>query len=228
MMIDDDDVRFLRAIAHARDEACIVFGTLLTQTRFGARVDVTPERERLRQVRQFGAIADFRLARPLRDFFEVVDLVESFEHGRRLRTREAVETKIVAATLHVGRGERLRQDALEKWDVFLHQLFLKVLRSGRDDHATIPTERGRHCGNEIRERLPRAGARLDDEMPLFLERAHHRPRHLHLARSILVLGMRPRDQSIRTKNFKHLFATRSYRWDTEDNTTGKSKEPYAL
>ena len=60
--LDDDDVGLLRTIAHARDEARIVVRTLLTETRFGARVDVTPERERLRQVRQLSAVTDFSLA----------------------------------------------------------------------------------------------------------------------------------------------------------------------
>ena len=44
MMIDDDDVCVLRALAHARDEARVVVGTLLAETGFGARVNVSPER----------------------------------------------------------------------------------------------------------------------------------------------------------------------------------------
>ena len=65
MMIDDDDVGFLRAVAHSRDEARIEVGTLLAQTSFGARIDVTPERKRLGQVRQFGAIAGLSFSRPM-------------------------------------------------------------------------------------------------------------------------------------------------------------------
>src|ERR1043165_5361851 len=40
-----------------------------------------------------------------------------------------------------------------------------------------------------------------------LERAHHSPRHINLARSIFIFRMRPCDQPLRPKNFKHLFAT---------------------
>jgi hypothetical protein len=43
VMVDDDDVSFLRAIPHARDEAGIEVGTLLAQARLGTRVDVAPE-----------------------------------------------------------------------------------------------------------------------------------------------------------------------------------------
>src|SRR5262245_46545908 len=98
MMIDDDDVRFLRAIAHARDEAGIEVGTLLPEAGLGARIDVSPEGERLRQICKFGAIAGLTFSRPVTDLFEVVDFIKAFEHGRRLRAREPVEAKIIAAT----------------------------------------------------------------------------------------------------------------------------------
>src|ERR1043165_2850730 len=100
MMIDDDDVGLLRAIAHARDEAWIEVGALLAKAGFRARIDVSPEGERLRKVRQFRAIASLTFSRPVTDLFEVVDFIEAFEHRRRLRAREPVEAKIIAATFH--------------------------------------------------------------------------------------------------------------------------------
>src|SRR5688500_9618669 len=101
MMIDDDDIGFLCAIAHACDEAWIEVGALLAETGFRSRIDVSPERERLRQVCKFGAIAGLAFSRPVTDLFEVINFIKAFEHGRRLRAREPVEAKIIAATFHV-------------------------------------------------------------------------------------------------------------------------------
>src|ERR1051325_732786 len=171
MVIDDDDVGFLRATAHARDEAGIVVRTLLSETRLRTRVDVSPERERLREIRQLGAIAGLAFTRPVTDLFEVIDFIESFEHGRRLSACESVEAKIVAATLHVGRGKWFGQDALEKRNVLLHQLFLKVLRAGRNDDTAITAECSRNSGNEVGKRFSGARPGLDNEVSFFLERA---------------------------------------------------------
>jgi hypothetical protein len=59
MMIDNDDVGFLRTAAHAGDEALVVVRTLLAETGFGARIDVTPEGKRLRQIGKLSPIASF-------------------------------------------------------------------------------------------------------------------------------------------------------------------------
>src|SRR5687768_567297 len=94
---------------------------------------------------------------------------------------------------------------MEKRDVFLHQLFLQVLCSSGDDDAAIATESSRDCGNEISERLTGPRSSLDDQVSLLFKRSHHRLRHLDLARSIFIFRMRLRDQSLRTKYFKHGF-----------------------
>ena len=82
MVIDDDDVGFLRAVSHASDKTGIEVSTLLTQTRFGASIDVTPERQRFGKIREFGAIAGLTFSRPVTDLVEVVDFIETFEHWR--------------------------------------------------------------------------------------------------------------------------------------------------
>src|SRR5687767_11435115 len=115
-MIDDDDVGFLSAISHAGNEAGIEVGALLAETRFGTGVDVAPERERFGEVCEFGAIAGVAFSRPVGDFLEIIDLVETLEHGRRLRTRETIEAEVVAAAFHVSRSKAFRQDALEERD----------------------------------------------------------------------------------------------------------------
>src|SRR5687768_9182230 len=98
MMIYNDDVGFLRSVAHACDEAGIKVGTLLAQTRLGAGIDVTPERERLRQVCEFGSISEFAFPGPVTNFFEVINFIEAIKHRRRLRASEAVKTEIVVST----------------------------------------------------------------------------------------------------------------------------------
>src|ERR1043165_8910753 len=141
MMIDDDDVGVLRTIAHARDETRIEVGTLLTETRIRTRVDMAPERERLRQVRELRAIAKLGLLGPVTNVVEVIDVFQPVEYGRGLRAREPVEAKVVVPALHVSGFEGFGQDALEKRNVFLHQLLLQVLGPGGNDHAPPSTER---------------------------------------------------------------------------------------
>jgi hypothetical protein len=124
-----------------------------------------------------------------RFLLEIIDLVESFQHRRRLRAVEAIETNVIAAAFHVRGRETFRQNALEKRNVFLHQLFLEVFRAGGDDHAPVAAESGSNRRHEIGEGLAGTGAGFDDEVSLLLKRAHHGLRHLYLARSKFVFRM---------------------------------------
>ena len=54
-----------RALAHLRHEAFVVARTLGPQTGVGRGRDVVPERDVLGQLRQLGAVARFRAARPV-------------------------------------------------------------------------------------------------------------------------------------------------------------------
>ena len=105
----------------------------------------------------------------------------------------------------------LRQDALEKRNVLLHQLFLKVLCAGGNDYATASTKRSSNRGNEIGECFSGSCSRLDDQMSILFKRTHHRPRHFDLAGSIFVFGMRLGDEALRTKDFLHVLSLR-LRW----------------
>ena len=42
MMVDDDEVRFVRALVHRGDEAALKFGALLAGAQVAARVDAVP------------------------------------------------------------------------------------------------------------------------------------------------------------------------------------------
>ena len=159
VMIHDDNVGLRGAVAHARDEAGIKVRTLLPRTGFRPRIDVAPERKILGQVRQLGAIAGLSSLRPVRYFFKVIHLIEAAEDRRVSRTMKPLQAKIVVAALHVGGSEFLGHDALEKRNVFLHQLFLQILGAGRDDHSATSAERRRHRRNQISKRLARSRCR---------------------------------------------------------------------
>ncbi len=108
MMIDDDDVRLRRAVAHARNEARIKVGTLLAQTGLRARVDVSPEGKVLRQIRQLCAIPYLGSLDPMTDLFEIIHLIETVENRRVSGAMNPLQTDIVVATFHVRGFEILR------------------------------------------------------------------------------------------------------------------------
>ena len=72
---------------------------------------------------------------------------------------EAVQAEVVAAALHVGRGERDAERFAEDRQILEEDLFLQVLGAGRDEHALAAEDR-RH---EIGERLAGPGAGLGEQ-----------------------------------------------------------------
>ena len=62
----------------------------------------------------------------------------------------------------------------EKRDVFVKELFLKVLSAGGNHHAFARQDGGKQIG----QRFPRARAGLDDQVFLLRERALHSLGHL--------------------------------------------------
>ena len=49
----------------------------------------------------------------MRDFLEVIDFFETFQHRRGLRARETIEAQIIVAALHVGGFEGLEELKLD-------------------------------------------------------------------------------------------------------------------
>jgi hypothetical protein len=80
---------------------------------------------------------------------------------------------------------------LKEWDVFVEELFLKILSAGGDDHAFA----GADHRKQVRKRLSCSSAGFDDEMPFFLQRLLDGLRHLELAAPELIGGMRAREDS---------------------------------
>src|SRR5215470_4577066 len=167
MVINNHDVALFGAFAHARDEAGIEVGTLLAQTTFRTSINMTPEGDRFRNVGELCAVTGRRNARPVANLFEIVDLVHSVQDWGRLSSCQSIQTEIVDSAFHVSGGERFGQNALEKRNVFHHQLFLEILGASGNNYAAVPTQCGGDSGNKIGECLAGAGASFDDEVPLF-------------------------------------------------------------
>ena len=120
---------------------------------------------------------------------EVVNFIQAFEHRRTLRAPQAVKADVVVSSLHVSGFETFRQHALEKGNVFLHQLFLKVLRSGGNDDATATSYCSRNRGDKVSQRLACARSGFNNQMFTSFKGTHHRPRHFNLAGTMFVFRM---------------------------------------
>ena len=75
------------------------------------------------------------------------------------------------------RLQRIRQPR----QVALHQLALERERGRGDDHRRVVGLRVAHRGHEVGERLARAGAGLDGEVALRIQRLRYCLRHAVLA-----------------------------------------------
>jgi len=139
--------------------------------------------------KKFGAIAGLGFADPTRDFVKLIDLFQAGEHGHALGALDAMQTRVVVATLHDRRAKWFRQNVVQKRNVFVDQLLLEILRAGRDDYARAAATRRRDCGHQISERLAGAGAGFNDQMMFLLKRAQHRLSHFDLAGPVLVFRM---------------------------------------
>ena len=114
-----------------------------------------------------------------------------------------MQTSIIVSPFHYRRPKLFRQHLLKKRKVFVHQLFLQILCSRRDHHASAAAACRCYSGHQIRERLARAGPRFDDQMMLLFEGVQHRLSHFNLARTMLVFGMSFGDYAVRTEDCLH-------------------------
>jgi hypothetical protein len=73
---------------------------------------------------------------------------------------------------------------------------LQRVRRGRDDDALS----AQHGGHEVRERLARPGAGLDEEMPVVIERDLDRTRHRELTLPLFVAREAPRERGSATEH----------------------------
>ena len=83
----------------------------------------------------------------------------------------------------------------EKRDILIEKLLLQILGAGGNDDALA----GANHGQQIGQRLARAGASFDDQVPLLFERLLDGLRHLQLSAAEFVGGMGSRKHSARAR-----------------------------
>ena len=192
MVVDDDDVAFGGAPTHLGDEAALVLFAFLTEAGIGAGVEFVPEHTGFGQFGEFGAVAGTSGFFPGGDGAVLFDFIEAGKNGLIGEIVKFLPAEIVVAALHVADGEagclasirrtpprlenremwgtldgwRLRKEcAFKKRDIFEEQLLLQVFCAGGNDDAFAGTDDGK----KVSESFAGAGARLDDEVALFLE-----------------------------------------------------------
>ena len=154
VMIDDHDVGCRRALAHPGDKAVVVPRAFGAEAGFSCGGHFAPERQIFGQVLELGAIAGLRTAGPLPDDREEHPVVRGA--GRLVQPIQAMQAQVVRAPLHAGRGERHAEGIAQRRNVLEENLFLQVL-GARGDEDPLPAQ---YRGNEVRDRLSRAGARF--------------------------------------------------------------------
>ncbi len=181
VVIDDHHVGCGRLLAHPRHEALVVARAFGAEAGFGGGRDFIPERQILGQVLELGAVASLRPGGPFADDGKK-DIVR---HGAGVvQLIEPVQAQIVRTALHVCGSERHVERVAKSGDVLEEDLFLEVLRSGRNEHA-LAAQDGR---DEVGERLPGAGARFGEEDAAVLEDVGDGCRHLDLAGARFEVG----------------------------------------
>jgi hypothetical protein len=131
----------------------------------------------------------------------LLNLLQSAQHRLVRKVVELLAAQIIVAALHVanrkpGTGSPFsRQRLLQERNVLVEKLFLQILRASGDDH-TLAGPNHRH---QIRKSFACAGTGLHDEVTLFFQRLLDRLRHLQLAASKFIGGMRARQDSSRGK-----------------------------
>ena len=185
MVVDDDQVALHRAHVHLRDEAAVELSALRSGAGLAARIELRPGRAPFRQVLDRGPIAAVGAFFPLAQDGKVGDLLQALQDRLLLGIVELLAAQVIRPSLHQTGVDAAREKLLQEGNVFVEKLFLQVLGSGGNHHALAREQRG----HQVRQRLPRAGARLDNLVPLFGQRFFHRQGHFELSRPELIVGM---------------------------------------
>ena len=134
---------------------------------------------------------------PLLDLREPVHLVHPFQHRLAHHLMHLLPAKKIRPPLHQRRFQIRREMFLQKGNILLKKLLLKRFRGSRNHHPPPAANRR----NQIRQRLPGPGPRLDHHMLMLLKRVVSNLRHLELRRAKLVPRMPLFKQSSGTENF---------------------------
>ena len=180
VVIDDDDVGFLRGAARLDHEAVVEERAIAAEAVFRGRSHPRPQRRILGQLGKFGAIATLRRLRPGMDRLQLADLLTVAEMAFAARLFEAMQAKVIGAALEQGRGQGRAEHAAHTRQIAMEQLVLQRLGAGGDDHALARD----HCRHQVGKGLAGAGAGLGNQGMAIIDRLGHGAGHdlLHLAR----------------------------------------------
>ena len=203
MVVDDNDVALERALVHQRDKAAVELRALLAGAEVAAGIQLVPGGARLRQLFDFGAIAELGGLLPFTDDLKVGYFLESRKDGFVISIVDLLPAGVIAAAFHVADLQWPWEMFLEKWNVLEEKLLLQVLGARGHDNSFTGIE-GRH---QIRQSFsgPRAG--FDDEVLTVGNRGFDSLGHLRLPGTVLVIRMplgkraMPREELAGARNF---------------------------
>ncbi len=135
----------------------------LTRTRVAARVEPLPQIGIVRQKIEFRAVARFRHFFPVANLVEPVQFIQALQHGLVGHPVHFFAAQEIPAPLHHRHFQPRREMFLEKRNVLFVKLLLQGF-CGRGNHHGAPAA---DRGDQVRQRFPRAGAGLDDQVALF-------------------------------------------------------------
>src|SRR5260370_6876817 len=194
-MVDDDDVALRRPAVHFGDEAFVAGTALLAETGIRAGIQLVPESAGFGQSRQLGTVSTRRCLLPSGNCAILLDFVQPAQHRLTSDVVKLLAAQIIIAPLHITNTQLpiafLEKRLFEKWDVFMKELFLQILSSGRDNHALAATNHW----HEVSQRFSSARACFDNQVSAFFEGLLDGLRHLELAAPKLIGRMCPREQS---------------------------------
>ena len=196
VMVHDQDLAGMRPLPQGRQVTLLVVGTAAADAVVGNGRDAAPIVGRSPESTNFVAVSGLRLLRPGGDPPEVGGAPGiELQVPRGLELLPLQATEIVLPALHAGHRHAASQNALKLGKVLVEELVLKIPRRRRD-HDPLTAEQRR---DEIGERLPDSGPRLDHQRPVPTQRLFDPRRHLHLSGPVFEAGQRLGQHPVRTE-----------------------------
>ena len=194
MVVDDDNVGFLGLSPHLGDEATMIVGASRPQASLGARVQLVPQRARLRQSINFRTVAGLGCLLPAGNLGILIDLFKAVQNRLVAQRSQLVAAQVVGPALHIANGQRAEQ-RLEKRNVTKEKLVLQRLCARRyDDPVSGPQRR-----QQIGKGFAGSGSCLDDQVAPLVEGLLNGLGHLELARTVLIGQGRTREDAARSE-----------------------------
>ena len=182
MVIDDDDVAFVRAPVHFGEEAALELLALLAGAEIAASVHLLPGGAGFGQRLDLGAIAGGGGLLPFADDLKVGDFFQAVQNRLAIGVVDLLAASEVGAAFHVADLQGPVEMLLQKRNVFVEKLLLQILGAGGDHHA-LAGEQRRH---QVRECFSGARARVHQQMLFLGQRGLHGLGHFELAGTKLV------------------------------------------